>query len=248
MSCKTFLNFLNQYQRDPRLNEILHPYATEDKAIFFIRKYEPNIHNSSQNRLSVEGFMWYLLSEDNQVMSSEKLFKAVDMDKPLSHYFIASSHNTYLLGHQLTGRAAVEMYRQVLLSGCRCIELDFWDGEEEPIITHGYTIVNNLQAREVIQAIGEYAFKTTDYPLILSFENHCKFKQQAKIAEYCRQYFGERMLADPLDNYPLKPGVQLPSPELLKGKILIKNKKHHIHHTKSQHSRIKLFYTFPIEK
>ena len=60
--------------------------------------------------------MWYLLSEDNLVMSSDKLFKPDDMEKPLSHYFIASSHNTYLLGHQLTGRAAVEMYRQVILA------------------------------------------------------------------------------------------------------------------------------------
>ena len=44
----------------------------------------------------------------------------------------------------------------------------------------------------MIEAIAEYAFKTSDYPLVLSFENHCKFKQQAKIAEYCRYYFRDR--------------------------------------------------------
>jgi len=237
MTSKEFLNFLNNYQRDPRLNEILHPYATEEKALNLIRKYEPNSHLVSKNQLSVDGFMWFLMSEDNLVMSPERLLRTDNMEAPMSHYFIASSHNTYLTGHQLTGRSSVEMYRQVLLSGCRCIELDFWNGEEEPHITHGYTMVNNLPAKEVIQAIAECAFKTSEYPLILSFENHCNPKQQAKIAEYCRKYFGDKMLDYPLESHPLEPDEQLPSPELLKEKILIKNKKqHHHNHTKSQHS------------
>ena len=49
----------------------------------------------------------------------EDKFDEAEMNSPLSHYFLASSHNTYLTGHQITGRAGVEMYRQVLLSGCR---------------------------------------------------------------------------------------------------------------------------------
>lgn len=42
----------------------------------------------------------------------------------------------------MTGKSAVEMYSQVLLSGCRCVELDCWDRDSdmEPIITHGYTM------------------------------------------------------------------------------------------------------------
>lgn len=69
------------------------------------------------------------------------------------------------------------MYRQVLLSGCRCIELDVVDserGSDEPEIKHKNTPVRAVPFEQVIRAIKECAFKLTPYPLILSIENHCK--------------------------------------------------------------------------
>ena len=30
---------------------------------------------------------------------------------------------------QFGGKSNVEMYRQTLLAGCRCVELDCWDGD-----------------------------------------------------------------------------------------------------------------------
>lgn len=43
---------------------------------------------------------------------------------------------------------------------------------------HGYTFVPEIIARDVLEAIAESAFKTSDYPLVLSFENHCNPRQQ----------------------------------------------------------------------
>jgi hypothetical protein len=57
--------------------------------------------------------------------------------------------------------------------------LDFWNGRtEEPVIVHGYTFVPEIYAKDVLEAIAESAFKTSEYPVILSFENHCNPRQQ----------------------------------------------------------------------
>ncbi|CAL4063358.1 unnamed protein product, partial [Meganyctiphanes norvegica] len=245
MRVEQLVDFLNDHQRDPRLNEILYPYADAVKAKEVIMQYEPNKDNISKNVLSCEGFLSFLLSDNNMIMSLEMLDLHEDMEQPLAHYFINSSHNTYLVGHQLTGRSSVEMYRQCLLAGCRCVELDLWNGEnanEEPVIVHGFTFVPKISAREVIEAIAECAFKTSEWPVILSFENHCNPRQQAKIAQYCREYFKEMLLDLPLDSYTLEPGFPLPPPSALKRKIIIKNRKdphltkHHKHHNKKNNT------------
>uniref|UniRef100_A0A8C3V3M5 Phosphoinositide phospholipase C n=1 Tax=Catharus ustulatus TaxID=91951 RepID=A0A8C3V3M5_CATUS len=217
------MDFINLKQRDPRLNEILYPPLKQEQVQVLIEKYEPN------RQISVDGFMRYLSGEENGVVPPEKLDLNEDMSQPLSHYFINSSHNTYLTAGQLAGNSSVEMYRQVLLSGCRCVELDCWKGrtaEEEPVITHGFTMTTEISFKEVIEAIAECAFKTSPFPILLSFENHVDSpKQQAKMAEYCRLIFGDALLMDPLEKYPLEAGVPLPSPMDLMYKILVKNKK-----------------------
>lgn len=53
-----------------------------------------------------------------------------DLSHPLPSYFISSSHNTYLSGNQLYSKCDAEAYKNVLLRGCRCVEVDVWDGEK----------------------------------------------------------------------------------------------------------------------
>ncbi|XP_057678991.1 1-phosphatidylinositol 4,5-bisphosphate phosphodiesterase beta-4-like isoform X2 [Corythoichthys intestinalis] len=178
--------------------------------------------------MSSDGFCRYLMSDENAPVFLDRLELYQDMDQPLAHYFISSSHNSYLTGRQFGGKSSVEMYRQALLSGCRCVELDCWDGkgeDQEPIITHGKAMCTDILFKDVIQAIKETAFVTSEFPVILSFENHCSKPQQYKMAKYCEEIFGDFLQKQPLENFPIESGRPLPSPNDLKRKILIKNKR-----------------------
>lgn len=228
ISIPQFINFLNDCQRDPSLNEILHPLYDERRCMEIISLHELDEENIKAKRLSKDGLMMFLMSDDNAPVFLDRLDIYQDMDQPLSHYYINSSHNTYLSGKQFGGKSCVEMYRQTLLAGCRCVELDCWDGkgdDEEPVITHGKAMCTDINVRDVIVAIRDCAFVTSDMPVILSFENHCCKKQQYKLAKYCDDVFGDLLCKTPLPESPLQPGIKLPSPNQLSRKIIIKNKR-----------------------
>uniref|UniRef100_A0A8C1UIT1 1-phosphatidylinositol 4,5-bisphosphate phosphodiesterase n=1 Tax=Cyprinus carpio TaxID=7962 RepID=A0A8C1UIT1_CYPCA len=215
-------------QRDPRLNEILFPFYEAKRVMQIIEKYERDTDLKKKGHMSSDGFCRYLMSDENAPVFLDRLDLCQEMEHPLAHYFISSSHNTYLTGRQFGGKSSVEMYRQVLLSGCRCVELDCWDGkseDQEPIITHGKAMCTDILFKDVIQAIKETAFVTSEYPVILSFENHCSKTQQYKMAKYCEEIFGELLLKQPLEGFPIEAGQPLPSPNDIKRKILIKNKR-----------------------
>ncbi|KAG5322743.1 PIPA phosphodiesterase, partial [Acromyrmex heyeri] len=228
INLEQLITFLNEKQRDPTLNEILYPLYDEKRALEIINDYEQNEVARNERTMTKDGFIRYLMSDENAPVFLDRLDVYMDMDQPLAHYYINSSHNTYLSGRQFGGRSSVEMYRQVLLAGCRCVELDCWDGkgeDEEPIITHGKAMCTDILFKDVIYAVRDTAFVTSEYPVILSFENHCSKKQQNKLAKYCDEILGDLLLNEPLKEYPLEPGVPLPPPSVLKRKILIKNKR-----------------------
>ena len=223
------ITFLNDEQRDPRLNEILFPHFDQDRVQQILAKYESDDTYIAQGKMSGDAFLRFLLSDDNSPVFLDRTDMYQDMDQPLCHYFINSSHNTYLTGRQYGGKSSTEVYRQVLLAGCRCIELDCWDGtgenKGEPIITHGKAMCTDVFFKEVLYQIRETAFLRSDFPVFLSFENHCSKSNQLKMAKYCLEIFGDMLLSKPLDDHPLEPGVPLPSPNRLRKKILIKNKR-----------------------
>lgn len=199
--------FLNDKQRDPRLNEILYPLYTEKRALEIINDYEKDEEVKAQQSMSLDGLMRYLMSDENAPVFLDRLDTYMNMDQPLSHYYINSSHNTYLSGRQFGGKSSVEMYRQTLLAGCRCVELDCWNGkepDEEPIVTHGMAMCTEILFKDCIMAIRDCAFVASEYPVILSFENHCNRVQQFKLAKYCDEIFGDLLLKEPLPEYPVR--------------------------------------------
>lgn len=225
-----FRDFLNDMQRHPSLHKTLFPLYTDNQCETLINDYESAVNKKGKKKgqLTKEGLLYFLMCEENNLTPMHRLDLGANMKLTLAAYYINSSHNTYLTGHQLTGKSSVEIYRQVLLTGCRCLELDCWDGKDgEPIITHGFTMCTEVLFKDVVCAIAESAFKVSEYPVILSFENHCSVAQQKLLAQYCSEAFGEMLLDKPIDGHPLKPGIPLPTPYDLRKKILIKNKKIH---------------------
>jgi hypothetical protein len=187
-----------------------------------IQTYEPTEEGKSTNQFSLDGFGLFLLGEGGDVVRKHHKPLNQDMDRPLSHYYINSSHNTYLMEDQLKGPSSVEAYIRALQKGCRCVELDCWDGDNgDPIIFHGHTLTSKIKFKDAIQAVKEHAFEASEYPVILSIENHCSIEQQHKMAEYMKEIFGDLLYTDPVDAGK----DSLPSPNDLKRKILVKGKK-----------------------
>ncbi|XP_027541630.1 1-phosphatidylinositol 4,5-bisphosphate phosphodiesterase eta-1 isoform X3 [Neopelma chrysocephalum] len=197
--------------------------VTPEYCLDIIQKFEVSEENKKQNVLGIEGFTNFMRSPACDVFNPLHCQVHQDMEQPLCNYFIASSHNTYLSGDQLLSQSRVDMYARVLQGGCRCVEVDCWDGPDgEPVVHHGYTLTSKILFRDVAETINKYAFVKNEFPVILSIENHCSIQQQKKIAQYLKEIFGDKL---DLSSVSTGDPRQLPSPQSLRGKILVKGKK-----------------------
>uniref|UniRef100_A0A8C9YUK3 Phosphoinositide phospholipase C n=1 Tax=Sander lucioperca TaxID=283035 RepID=A0A8C9YUK3_SANLU len=213
MSTTDLLNFLLNEQREK---------ASMEDAVKLIERYEVDGTAKQNKRMTKDGFLMYMHQEDGSILNPAHKPVYQDMHQPLNHYFISSSHNTYLMEDQLKGPSSTEAYIKALMKSCRCVELDCWDGANgEPVIYHGHTLTSKVLFRDVIKAIKEYAFKTSEYPVILSLENHCTIEQQKLMAHYLKSILGDALVTKPLGNTM---PTHFPSPEELKGRFLVKGK------------------------
>ncbi|KAF4452101.1 hypothetical protein F53441_5034 [Fusarium austroafricanum] len=233
-----------------------------------------------QNELNLPELIKYLTSPCGNIL---EMAAPQDLTWPLNNYFISSSHNTYLTGNQLSSDSSTEAYKDALLRGCRCIEIDVWDGKQswkpgydaedgvnmevtddtapkkmgfrdraiikfgrwamnkfdggvdpdgktiddrladimhaEPRVLHGFTLTKEVLFRDVCQTVKEYAFETSDLPLIVSLEVHCSPLQQRSMVDIMEEIWGDFLLPVP----EVEPD-SLPSPDQLRKKILIKVK------------------------
>ena len=224
MTQDEFLTFLRDVQNEDIDADRAHWVALFDKTVRRSSKSRTPSSEGSElippvSRMNLDSFSAFLASSSNGVYASRA--PQSRFDRPLNEYFISSSHNTYLLGRQVAGASSTEAYVSALQQGCRCVEIDCWDGADgRPIVSHGRTLTTSVLFADCITVINRYAFISCDFPLILSLEVHCNPEQQLAMVKIMKDTFKEQLVLEPL----MTNCFILPSPEELKGRILVKVK------------------------
>uniref|UniRef100_A0A8C8RCY5 Phosphoinositide phospholipase C n=1 Tax=Pelusios castaneus TaxID=367368 RepID=A0A8C8RCY5_9SAUR len=196
--------------------------VTEETCQEIIVKYEPSKEGQEKGYLAIDGFTRYLLSSDCSIFDPQHHQVCQDMTQPLSHYYINSAHSASLREGSFCGTGGISGYISALRVGCRSMELAVWDGTDgEPLVYGGCSPASRVAFRSVVGVIDQYAFEASAYPLILGLSVCCSVPQQRLMAEYLRKTLGGKLYLDP----PAPEEAYLPSPEKLKGKILIKGRK-----------------------
>lgn len=186
-----------------------------------ITRHQLRVSNALKSFLLVQG---ELVPEDLETDSPETPSEAltalvdkphisvppevIDRSHPLPEYFISSSHNTYLLAHQLYGTSSATAYEKALNAGARCVEIDAWDGEEdkdEPKVTHGYTLVSHIPFRSVCETIRDIVDQeaaeaatngnNSPSPILVSLENHCDAHGQQRLVDIMKEVWEDRLLS-----------------------------------------------------
>ncbi|AMD20165.1 HCR015Cp [Eremothecium sinecaudum] len=228
LNFREFQTFVQLLKERHEIRDIWNSIANNTKVINFENFYKflinvqgEEITKNAAQRLFANYSEDGLMNENMllKYLTSQDYLKASDEDysRPLSQYFISSSHNTYILGNQVGGMTSVEGYIKVLQQGCRSVEIDIWDSEDGPVVCHG-RFTASIPLRNVVEVIRKYAFFSSPYPLIISLEIHCCSEGQLIIEQVFQELLGPLL-------FITDPHLTLPSPRELKHKIILKSKK-----------------------
>ncbi|XP_009586600.1 phosphoinositide phospholipase C 2-like isoform X1 [Nicotiana tomentosiformis] len=207
MNVENFHRFLIEVQKEKNV--------TLDDAQAIINKYGDPKHTG----LQLDAFFKYLFSDINPPLDPT-LGIHHDMTAPLSHYYIYTGHNSYLTGNQLSSDCSDVPIIQALQRGVRVIELDIWPNsdEDDVEVLHGRTLTTPVALIKCLRSIKEHAFSASEYPVVITLEDHLTPNLQAKVAEMITQTFGDMLFS------PSECLKELPSPESLKKRIMISTK------------------------
>ncbi|KAI4306828.1 hypothetical protein L6164_030073 [Bauhinia variegata] len=213
MSSDQLLRFLVEHQ-----GEVDCTLSDSEQIIQKVLQLRNGDQCGEQQGLMLHEFIHFLFHDDwNAPLKSEV---HQDMDGPLSHFFIYTGHNSYLTGNQLTSNSSHKPIKEALERGVRVIELDLWPSAKDYIkVVHGRTLTTPVPLTKCLECIKEYAFVKSDYPVIITLEDHLTTDLQAKFAEVATQIFGEVLFYPQTDCF-----TEFPSPESLKRKIILSTK------------------------
>ena len=220
---QAFLDFWNQTQKERLTSkEMKHMILQASKGeVVTVAEVEDAMQDDTPTYVTYDIFRAIATSRRNECYNPSAMDNVEDLNAPISDYFINSSHNTYLEGDQLWSQSSVSRYIRDLSMGIRCVELDCWDGDKDgPIIYHGHTATGKIKFKDVIKAIKQVSFINSDYPVILSIENHCSYDQQGIMAMIMLKYLGDMIQrpATAMNNNTMASPIQLQKKILIKGK------------------------------
>lgn len=207
--------FLAQIQSEGHLS-----MRQAQALLTFIQTIEVNRPNGNTEPKSLpkDQFEEFLYSDLNDAYDPQIQQLNPRLDKPLSCYYINTSFKTY---NTKGAEASVEGYMKALIRGAKCLDLDCWNGPSGIPVVGSARATNKkqhlLEFRHVCEIVQAYMNMHPDsYPIIISIENYCSPPFQESMVSILQEILGQRLVLPNQSSWD-----SLPSPEALKGRVLL---------------------------